>query len=286
MSTARTLTLADVALPRAGVLSNALLVVGASLLTALAAQLAIPVPWSPVPITGQTFAVLLSGAVLGMRDGRSSPRRSTSPRARSACRCSRRAGPGSPPSPGPTGGYLFAFPLAAALTGALAERGWDRHFGTMIGGDADRQRRGLRARPDRARAASCPRTGCSPPGCFPSSRATWSSRRSPRSRSRPRGAGPGPDAERIGRVTIQNVAVLGAGLMGRGIAYVSALGGFRTILEDASGEALDAAAAEISALLEKGVATGKVPGRGRRRGAQAAHHARGRSRTRCAAPTW
>ena len=43
--------------------------------------------------------------------------------------------------------------------------------------------------------------------------------------------------ERIARVTIQNVAVLGAGLMGRGIAYVSALGGFRTILQDSSGPA-------------------------------------------------
>jgi 3-hydroxybutyryl-CoA dehydrogenase len=61
-------------------------------------------------------------------------------------------------------------------------------------------------------------------------------------------------------VTVHNVAVLGAGLMGRGIAYVSALGGLRTVLEDADGEALDRAASEISALLEKGVATGRIPG--------------------------
>jgi 3-hydroxybutyryl-CoA dehydrogenase len=61
-------------------------------------------------------------------------------------------------------------------------------------------------------------------------------------------------------VNIHNVAVLGAGIMGRGIAYVSALGGFRTILQDTSGPALDRAVAEISALLEKGVATGKVKG--------------------------
>ena len=61
-------------------------------------------------------------------------------------------------------------------------------------------------------------------------------------------------------MSIQNVAVLGAGLMGRGIAYVSALGGFRTVLQDSSGAALDSAAAEITALLEKGVATGKVRG--------------------------
>jgi len=61
-------------------------------------------------------------------------------------------------------------------------------------------------------------------------------------------------------VTVQTVAVLGAGLMGRGIAYVSALGGFRTILQDTSEPALEKAGAEITALLEKGVATGKVPG--------------------------
>ena len=67
MSSVRTLTLADVAFPRAGALRDILLVTGASLVTALAAQIAIPVPGSPVPITGQTFAVLLSGAVLGAR---------------------------------------------------------------------------------------------------------------------------------------------------------------------------------------------------------------------------
>ena len=61
-------------------------------------------------------------------------------------------------------------------------------------------------------------------------------------------------------MTVSHVAVLGAGIMGRGIAYVSALGGFRTILQDTSRPALDKAGAEISALLEKGVATGKVKG--------------------------
>jgi len=60
-------------------------------------------------------------------------------------------------------------------------------------------------------------------------------------------------------VTVQTVAVLGAGIMGRGIAYVSALGGFRTTLQDTSAPALEKAGAEITALLEKGVAAGKVP---------------------------
>ena len=55
-----------------------------------------------------------------------------------------------------------------------------------------------------------------------------------------------------------NVAVLGAGIMGRGIAYAAALGGFHTVLQDSSEQVLEKAAGEIWALLEKGVATNKV----------------------------
>jgi 3-hydroxybutyryl-CoA dehydrogenase len=57
---------------------------------------------------------------------------------------------------------------------------------------------------------------------------------------------------------VRTVAVLGAGIMGRGIAYVSAVGGFRTILQDTEGPALEKAFDEISATLEKGVALGKL----------------------------
>ena len=46
---------------------SALLVLGFSLLTAAAAQLVVPLPFTPVPLTGQTFAVLLTGALLGPR---------------------------------------------------------------------------------------------------------------------------------------------------------------------------------------------------------------------------
>jgi biotin transport system substrate-specific component len=131
MSAVRTLTLADAALPRAGALSNLALIVGASLVTALAAQIEFRVPWSPVPITGQTFAVLLAGAVLGAR------------RAFLAQLLYLAEGASGVPVfaggafglvkfAGPTGGYLLAFPFAAAVTGALAERGWDRHFVTML----------------------------------------------------------------------------------------------------------------------------------------------------------
>jgi 3-hydroxybutyryl-CoA dehydrogenase len=59
-------------------------------------------------------------------------------------------------------------------------------------------------------------------------------------------------------VTIQTVAVLGAGIMGRGIAYVSALGGFDTVLQDPHGDALAKARKEIEELLDKGVAAGKL----------------------------
>ena len=61
-------------------------------------------------------------------------------------------------------------------------------------------------------------------------------------------------------MNVQRVAVLGAGIMGRGIAYAAALGGFTTVLQDADAAVLDKGVADITALLEKGVATGKVAG--------------------------
>ena len=59
-------------------------------------------------------------------------------------------------------------------------------------------------------------------------------------------------------MSIQNVAVLGAGIMGRGIAYVAALGGYNTVLQDTSREQLEKATNDIGAILEKGVAMGRV----------------------------
>ena len=131
MSATRTLTLADLAVPRAGTLHNATLIAGASIFTALAAQAALPLPWTPVPLTGQTFAVLLTGAVLGAR------------RAFLAQALYLLEGAVGLPVfaggaagvlrlIGPTGGYLLAFPFAAAAVGALCERGWDRRFVTML----------------------------------------------------------------------------------------------------------------------------------------------------------
>jgi biotin transport system substrate-specific component len=110
---------------------NAALIAGAGAVTALAAQVAIPLPWTPVPITGQTFAVLLTGAVLGAR-------RAFLAQAlyllEGALGLPVFAGgaAGVLKLVGPTGGYLMAFPFAAAAVGALCERGWDRRFGSML----------------------------------------------------------------------------------------------------------------------------------------------------------
>jgi 3-hydroxybutyryl-CoA dehydrogenase len=82
----------------------------------------------------------------------------------------------------------------------------------------------------------------------------------------------GGPPERKRRVTIHSIAVLGAGIMGRGIAYASALGGYQTTLQDTSNDALEKGLGEITALLERGAATGKVPG-------EQAVAARGRLRT-------
>ncbi len=139
MSVARSLTLADVAAPRSTALTNALIVVIASLVTAGAAQLEIRLPWTPVPITGQSFAVLLTGLVLG-------PRRAFLAQmlylTEGAMGLPFFAGgaAGFAKLLGPSGGYLMAFPFAASLTGLLAERGWDRNpftmFAAMLSGSA------------------------------------------------------------------------------------------------------------------------------------------------------
>ena len=65
---------------------------------------------------------------------------------------------------------------------------------------------------------------------------------------------------------IRTIAVIGAGIMGRGIAHAAALGGYRTILEDILPTTLRKAETEIRANLDKAVELGKVtPGRRRRR---------------------
>ncbi len=59
-------------------------------------------------------------------------------------------------------------------------------------------------------------------------------------------------------MTLDTVVVIGTGLMGRGIAYAAAVGGFRTLVHDVSAEALDKALGQIRKDLEDGVTRGKL----------------------------
>ena len=112
-------------------LAALILVVAAAAVTAAAAQWRIPLPFTPVPITGQTFAVLLAGAALGPALG-----------AASQLLYVAMGGVGMPVFAGGTGGvevvrgatagYLAGFIVAAWLVGNLAQRGQDRTFATMF----------------------------------------------------------------------------------------------------------------------------------------------------------
>src|SRR3712207_5069134 len=90
---------------------SAALVVGFSLLTAAAAQVVVPLPWTPVPLTGQTFAVLLTGALLGPRLGALAMLAYLAEGAAGLPFFRGGAG-GVGHLAGPTAGYLFAFPFA------------------------------------------------------------------------------------------------------------------------------------------------------------------------------
>lgn len=110
-------------LVRDRVAANLLLVVGASALIAIAAQVSIPIPFTPVPLTLQPLAVLFIGVALG------------STRAAAAATLyllegmsGLPVGAGGNGGPlwliGPTAGYLFSYPLAAWVAGFVSERGW------------------------------------------------------------------------------------------------------------------------------------------------------------------
>ena len=101
------------------------LVIVFSLLIAASAQFAIHI--GPVPITLQSFAVLLTGALLGSRLGAAAV---IAYLIEGAVGLPFFAGGGSGVLRffGPTGGYLVAFPAAAYVTGAFAEHGWDKQY--------------------------------------------------------------------------------------------------------------------------------------------------------------
>jgi biotin transport system substrate-specific component len=114
----------------AGPLIRAAAVALAVALTAAAAQFTILLPFTAVPFTMGPLAVLLTGAALGSRLGFVAQALYLA--AGAAGLAVFTPSPTLPPGPlrliGPTGGYLMAYPIAAFLTGYLAERGWDRRY--------------------------------------------------------------------------------------------------------------------------------------------------------------
>lgn len=98
-----------------------------SILMSILAQISIPLPFTPVPISGQTFGVLLAGALLGSRRGAAAMLVYLAEGAAGLpVFALGHSGPGV--ILGPTGGYLLSYPVAAFVVGLLAERGWDRSF--------------------------------------------------------------------------------------------------------------------------------------------------------------
>jgi biotin transport system substrate-specific component len=114
---------------RSAWLYDAALVLAGSLLIALSAQVAIFLPFSPVPVTGQTLAVLLVGALLGSRRG-SLAVLTYVLQGLAGLPVFAGGAFGLARLLGPTGGYLVGFVAAAFLVGLLAERGWDRRVST------------------------------------------------------------------------------------------------------------------------------------------------------------
>jgi biotin transport system substrate-specific component len=105
-----------------------------TVLTAAAAQVSLPLPFTPVPFTLQPMVVLLGGAALGSRLGMSAQVlylmagiaglpvfAASSVLPHGALRLL-----------GPTGGYLWSYPVAAFVAGFLAERGFDRRYATSV----------------------------------------------------------------------------------------------------------------------------------------------------------
>lgn len=108
-------------------LGEAAAVLALSWAIALCARVSVPLPFTPVPLTGSTLGVLLAGALLGPRRG-----------AAAAALYLLQGGVGLPFFAGgaagwacllgPTGGYLIGFVPGAWTAGLLAGRGWDRRF--------------------------------------------------------------------------------------------------------------------------------------------------------------
>jgi len=122
-------TLMGAALAPLDSVRSAGLVIVFSLFIAACAQFSIHI--GPIPITGQTFAVLLTGMLLGSRLGAAAV---IAYLIEGAIGLPFFAGGGAGLVRffGPTAGYLIAFPAAAYIVGAFAEHGWDKRYETAV----------------------------------------------------------------------------------------------------------------------------------------------------------
>lgn len=116
---------ADRVLPSTGLAHDAACVVVASLFVAVCAQINIPLPFTPVPLSGGTLGVLYAGALLGSRRGAMAVLLYLL-EGSSGLPVFSGGAAGAAHLFGPTGGYLAGFVAGAYVTGLLAERGWDR----------------------------------------------------------------------------------------------------------------------------------------------------------------
>ena len=103
-------------------------------LTAAAAQFTLPLPFTAVPFTLTPLVVMLTGAALGSRLGflTQALYLLAGVAGLAVFTPSATLPPGALRLIGPTGGYLWAYPIAAFVTGWLAERGWDRRYLTSL----------------------------------------------------------------------------------------------------------------------------------------------------------
>ena len=128
-----TATIADLLRPsekKTAVIYDITLVLGGSLLIALCSRINILLPFSPVPVTAQTFAVLMIGALLGAKRGGLAALTYIIQGTVGLPVFALGGGPAV--LLGPTGGYLIGFIPAAYITGFLAQKGWDRRIGTTV----------------------------------------------------------------------------------------------------------------------------------------------------------
>jgi biotin transport system substrate-specific component len=134
----RGLTIADFFIPiRVGERLNSrvrdvALVVAGALFIYLTARIVIPIPGTPIPVTGQTFGVLLVGGSLGLRRGFAAVSLYVLLGVIGLPFFAEGKG-GLAVILGASGGYLIGFIAAGALVGRLAELGWDRKFVGALG---------------------------------------------------------------------------------------------------------------------------------------------------------